>query len=206
MEAVAAVGVAAAAVQFFGVAAKALKTCSEIRQSAKGESKYNEHLESYVQELERIRASLNAPLSGTDPQTDAVADIRKECGKIAKELLLRLEKVQQHGQKGWRSSAKATWRTMTESKNIKELEQQYQACQRKFQEALSVEMRNAIADVLRKEDKMNDTLLSILLPEMHTRFDQVQNSLAQQAFLESLSFPDMFTRHRNIQPPSEKNL
>jgi hypothetical protein len=100
MEAVAAVGVAAAAVQFFEVAAKALKTCSEIRQSAKGESKSNEDLGKYVQELQQIQASLNAPLSGNDSQTKAVVDIREECTDIAKMLLLRLEKVQQHGRKG----------------------------------------------------------------------------------------------------------
>jgi hypothetical protein len=52
MEAVAAVGVAAAAMQFFEIAAKALKTYSEIRQSIKGESKFNEDLGKSVQELQ----------------------------------------------------------------------------------------------------------------------------------------------------------
>jgi hypothetical protein len=203
MEAVAAVGVAAAAVQFFEVAAKALKTCSEIRQSAKGESKSNEELGKYVQDLQQIQSSLKAPLPGSDPQTNLVAGIRQECGEIAKELLLRLGKVQQHGRKGWRTSMQATFRTMTESKNIKELERRYQACQRKFQEVLSIEMRHAVADVLRTQGKTNDNLLSIVLPEIHTRFDQVQDSLAHKALLDSLYFPDMFARHRNIAPPSE---
>jgi hypothetical protein len=203
MEAVAAVGVAAAAVQFFEVAAKALKTCFEIRQSGKGESKSNEDLGKYVQDLQQIQSSLKAPLSGSDPQTHLVADIRHECGEIAKELLLRLGKVQQHGRKGWRTSVQATFRTMNESKNIKELERRHRACQRKFQEVLSIEMRNAVADVLRNQGKTNDTLLGIILPEMQTRFDQVQDSLVHKAFLDSLYFPDMFARHRNIAPPSE---
>jgi hypothetical protein len=106
MEAVAAVGVAAAAVQVFEVAVKALKTCSEIRQSAKGESKSNEDLDKYFQDLQEIQTSLNAPLPGSDPQTNLVADIRREGGEIAKEPLLRLGKVQQHGRKGWRTSCK----------------------------------------------------------------------------------------------------
>jgi hypothetical protein len=84
MEAVAAVGVAAAAMQFFDIAAKALKTYSEIRQSIKGESKFNEDLGKSIHELQQIQSSLNVPLSGTDPQTDAVINIRKECNKIAK--------------------------------------------------------------------------------------------------------------------------
>jgi len=203
MEAVAAVGVAAAAVQFFEVAAKALKTCSEIRQSAKGESKHNEDLGKYVHELQQIQASLNAPLSGSDPQTKAVVDIRQECSDIAKELLLRLEKVQQRGHKGWRTSMQATFRTMHESKNIKEVERRYQACQRKLQEALSVEMRNAVVEVLQSQGKTNDTLRKIVLPEINTRFDQAQASLAHKAFLDSLFFPDMFARHRTIAPPSK---
>jgi hypothetical protein len=91
---------------------------------------------------------------------------------------------------------------MQGSKNIKELERRYQACQRKLQEALSVEMRNAIADILRNQGRANDTLLKIVLPEMHMRFDQVQDSLAHKAFLDSLFFPEMFARHRNIAPPS----
>ena len=70
MEAVAAVGVAAATVQPFEIAAKALTTWSGLRRSAKGESKSNEDLGEYVQELQQIQASLNAPLSGTDPITD----------------------------------------------------------------------------------------------------------------------------------------
>ncbi|GAB7335864.1 hypothetical protein MBLNU13_g08126t1 [Cladosporium sp. NU13] len=77
------------------------------------------------------------------------------------------------------------------------------SCQRKLQEALSVEMRNAVAEVLQSQGKTNDTLLKIVLPEMYTRFYQMQGSLAQKAFLDSLFFPDMFARHRNIAPPSE---
>lgn len=203
MEAVAAVGVAAAAVQFFEVAAKALKTCSEIRQSARGESKSNEDLGKYVQELQRIRSSLKAPLFGNDSQTNVVEDIRQECGEIAKEILLRLEKAQQHGRKGWRKSMQATFRAMADSKNMKDLERRYELSQRKFQEALSVDMRNAIASVLQEQGKTSDTLLNIVLPKMHTRFDQVQTSLGHQAFLGSLFFPDMFARHRNIERPSE---
>lgn len=203
MEAVAAVGVAAAAVQFFEVAAKALKTCSEIRQSARGESKSNEDLGKHFQELQQIRSSLKVPLSGAGPQTNFLEDIRQECGEIAMEILLRLEKAQQHGRKGWRKSMQATFRTMADSKNIKDLERRYELCQRKFQEALSIEMRNATASVLQEQGKTSDTLLNIVLPRMHTQFDQVQYSLAHQAFLDSLFFPDMFARHRNIEPPSE---
>jgi hypothetical protein len=99
MEAVAAVGVAAAAMQFFEIAAKALKTYSEIRQSIKGERKFNEDLGKSVHELQQIQSSLNLPLSGTDPQTSAVISIRKKCNEIAKELLSRLQSVQ-HGRKG----------------------------------------------------------------------------------------------------------
>ena len=202
MEAVAAVGVAAAAVQFFEIAAKALKACSEIRQSAKGETKSNEDLGKYVQDLQQIQSSLQTPLSGTDPQTSLVVGIRQECGEIAKELFLRLEKVQQHDRKGWRTSVQATLRTMAGSKSIKELERRHQACQLNFQEALSITMRNDIAALLQNQGKANDSLLKIVLPEMHTRFDQVQDSLAHKAFLDSLLFPDMFARHRNIAPPS----
>jgi hypothetical protein len=142
MEAVAAVGVAAAAMQFFEIAAKALKTHSEIRQSIKGESKFNEDLGKSVQELQQIQSSLNAPLSGNDPQTSAVISTRRGCNEIAKELLSRLQSVQP-GRKGWRRSVQATFRTIHEAKNIRALEQRYRDCQGKFQEALSVEMRNA---------------------------------------------------------------
>jgi hypothetical protein len=93
MEAVAAVGVAAAAMQFFEIAAKALKTYSEIRQSIKGESKFNEDLGKSVHELQQIQSSLNVPLSRTDRQTSAVISIRKECNEITKELLSRLQSV-----------------------------------------------------------------------------------------------------------------
>jgi hypothetical protein len=201
MEAVAAVGVAAAAMQFFEITAKALKTYSEIRQSIKGESKFNEDLGKSVHELQQIQSSLNAPLSGNDPQTSAVISIRNECNEIAKGLLSRLQSVQP-GRKGWRRSVQATFRTIHEVKNIRALEQRYRDCQSKFQEALSVEMRNAIAVVLQEQGKTNDALLNVVLPRVDARFDRVQSSLEYKTFLDSLFFPDMFARHRNIDPPS----
>lgn len=202
MEAVAAVGVAAAAVQFFEVAAKALQIYSEIRQSIKGESKANEELGKHVQELQKIQSSLNATLSGTDPQTRAVISIRQECSGMAKELLDRLQSVQ-NGRRGWRTSVQATFRTIHDARNIKALEQRYRDCQSKFQEALSVEMRNAIALVLQEQGRTNDTLLNIVLSGVNARFDQAQNLLEYKAFLDSLRFQDMFARHRNIDPPSK---
>ena len=68
---------------------------------------------------------------------------------------------------------------------------------------MSVEMRNAVAKFIQEQGKANDTLLNIALPEVHTRANKVQDTLAQQALLDSLFFPDMFVRHRNIDPPSK---
>lgn len=53
MKAVAAVGVAAATVQPFEIAAKVLETCFEMWRSAKGESKSNEDLGECVRELQQ---------------------------------------------------------------------------------------------------------------------------------------------------------
>jgi hypothetical protein len=63
-------------------------------------------------------------------------------------------------------------------------------------------MRNAIAMVLREQGKTNDALLNVVLPRVDARFDRVQLSLEHKTFLDSLSFPVMFARHRNIDPPS----
>jgi hypothetical protein len=82
------------------------------------------------------------------------------------------------------------------------LEQRYRDCQSKSQEALSVEMRNAIAVVFQEQGKTNDALLNVVLPRVDARFDRVQSSLENKSFLDSLFFPDMFARHRNIDPPS----
>jgi hypothetical protein len=67
----------------------------------------------------------------------------------------------------------ATFRTIHEAKNIRALEQRYRDCQSKFQEALSVEMRNAIAVVLQEQGKTHDALLNVVLPRVDARFDRV---------------------------------
>jgi hypothetical protein len=63
-------------------------------------------------------------------------------------------------------------------------------------------MRNAISVVLQEQGKTNDALLNVVLPRVDARFDRAQSSLEYKTFLDNLSFPDMFARHRNINPPS----
>ena len=86
MEAVAAVGVAAAALQFLDFGVKALVLCKQIRDSDKGTTEANQELEHHIDELKKIYNELqqNVTLRAADRQ---VAKTRQECVSVQGELL-----------------------------------------------------------------------------------------------------------------------
>jgi hypothetical protein len=230
MDPASAIGIAAAAVQFFDVGIKAIRLCRQIRSSAVGATQGNEELEATVRELCDIRKDLQAGDPGRK-----VVKTQEECLEISEKLLTLLESIKAP-RKAVGSHAleslSATWRAMRSKGKIEKLEAKVEAAQRQFKEALTVDMRNGIERIFQKQGKDTQILAKLceglqrLGPQlqqirqesasahtkthveidelgmnMTTRFEYAKMTALHREILESLEFSDMLAREQHIKPP-----
>jgi ATP-dependent exoDNAse (exonuclease V) beta subunit len=90
MEALAALSVAAATVQFVDFGLETLKLCRQIRQNEKGATEANAQIEQAITELQEIQKLFKPAVTyqGVAPQDiQIIAKARKECDEAANELL-----------------------------------------------------------------------------------------------------------------------
>jgi hypothetical protein len=231
MDPASAIGIAAAAVQFFDAGIKAICLCRQIRSSTVGATQGNEELEITVRKLCDIRKDLQAGDPGRE-----VVKTQKECLEISEKLLTLLESIKapqraagSHGL----GHVSATWRAMRAKGKIEKLEAKMEAAQRQFKEALTVDMRNGIEEILQKQGKDTQVLEKLcegvqrLGPElqqtrqesatahtkthveigelgmnMTTRFEYAQMTALHREILENLEFSDMLAREQHIKPPA----
>ncbi|KAM0720673.1 hypothetical protein Q7P37_004810 [Cladosporium fusiforme] len=154
MDPASAIGVAAAAVEFFAIGVKAIRLCKQIHDSAAGATQANEELEASIHKLNDIRDGLNPKIT-LDSKSD-IAKTQKECLEISKKLSTLLEGIkassQTTGSRGWKEMS-ATWRAMRAKGKIEKLETKLEAAEGHFKKALTVDMRNAIEVVLERQEK-----------------------------------------------------
>ena len=172
MEAVAALGVAAAAAQFFGSGVKALLLCKQIHDT--GSTEANQELEHHIDELKKIYSELQRdtiPLPAADRQ---IAKTRAECIEIG-DALLKLLTSLKAGSPSRVSNFRAGYRAMTCNSKVKKLQDRLADSQKRFQSAVGVETRNDVAILLERQGKSDDTIRDILVPEL--RQGRVESSL-----------------------------
>lgn len=103
MEAIAALSVAATAVQFVDFGGTVLGLCREIRKSAKGNTKANEEIEASIEGLKEIQ-KLFKPITVTQgvPQQDVdiIEKARQDFDNTANDLLKQLQDLKR-GRSRW---------------------------------------------------------------------------------------------------------
>jgi hypothetical protein len=172
MEAVAALGVAAAAFQFFDAAAKALVLCKQIRDSEKGTTDANHEREHHVDELKKICAELRPDLLATDRQ---IAKTRDECIKIGDELHKLLNSFKPSSRSRW-LCLRAAFRVLGSSKKIKDLQDRLAESQKLFHAAVSVETLNVVLGLQGDRTKSHETLRKEIVDELRKgRAESAQN-------------------------------
>lgn len=118
MEAVAAVGLAAAIAQFLGAAFKATKLCLEIRDNASSATDRNENLEALVKEIKKYRADLT-----TNPPTSvprSIKDLSSKCAQLTDDIIQLLEHIRGAGTNI--GTLRKVLRAMKANKRIEKLE------------------------------------------------------------------------------------
>lgn len=186
MEAVAAVGVAAAAVQFLDFGVKALVLCKQIRDSDKGTTEANQELEHHIDELKKIYNELqqNVPLPAANRQ---ITRTRQECVSVQGELLKLLNSVKASSKSKNFATVKATFLSMKGRREIEKLQNKLADSQKRFLAAVSVETLDGVARLLEEQGNSNDTLRNVVLPELRQgRAESSQNHLKTHEDLSQL--------------------
>lgn len=128
MEAVAAVGVAAAAVQFFAFSAEAIKLCLEVRDHADGATRRNDEISKAVAELRDLRSQLQKSFKPKSANDRKIQGLAIDCAIEANNLLDLLKSLQKLGKTGWTGDVRATLKAM---RNTKKIERQRDALEQK---------------------------------------------------------------------------
>jgi hypothetical protein len=164
-EAVAALGVAAAAVQFFDFSLKTLSLCKQIRDSEKGVTQVNQELESCMKKLKEIFEELNPNVNLTVANRP-ITKARQDCVAVIGDLEKLLHDVKLKSSDKNFPAVKAAFRVMKGKRRIEVLQNKLSEAQRRFLAAVSMETKNDVARLLEEQGKINDTMQNTILPEL----------------------------------------
>lgn len=170
------VGVAVATVQFFAIGIKAIRLGKQICASKTGSTEANEALEISLRAISDIRKDLRHSI--TRDANSNIAKTQQQCLEVAEKLLKVLESIKASSQTAKSKFLKdlsATWQVIRARSKIDKLGQELQVAQTHFKEKLTVETRNAIAQVL--ENQGNDiTVLQSLWDEIQQLSPELQQA------------------------------
>jgi hypothetical protein len=194
MEAVAAVGVAAATVQFLDFGIKALVLCKQIRD--KGSTEANQKLEHHAEELKKIynelQQGVNLPAANRQ-----ITRTRQECVSVGDELLKLLNDVKINSRSKNLAAIKATFLAMKGKREIEKIQNKLEDSQKRFLAAVSVEVLNSVARLLEEQGKSNDTIRDVLVPEIRKgRAESTKHHLKTQKDVSDLKSLSSTAHHK----------
>ncbi|KAM0691018.1 hypothetical protein Q7P36_009789 [Cladosporium allicinum] len=164
-EAVAAIGVAAAAVQFFDFSLKTWTLCKQIHDSEKSATEANQELETSIGKLKQITEGLH--LNVVLPAVNRpIATARQDCVAAIVDLEKLLEGVKPKSRKRPFATARSAYRAMRSKSKIEALRNKVSEAQGRFLAAASVDTRRDVARLLQEQGKISDKMLQALLPEL----------------------------------------
>jgi hypothetical protein len=165
MEAVAAVGIAAAAAQFLDFSVKTLTLCKEIRDSSSGSTKTNDKLTKSIKKLTAMQKDLQQ--YGSTPSSTYRQLIRavQDCSVVASELLKLLEDIREVAKKSL-GTMRSALKAIKERKSIEKLQARLADCQDKYHIALTTDMRDEVLRLLEKQGKDTDSMRDIILQRL----------------------------------------
>ncbi|KAK6836868.1 hypothetical protein PG987_007363 [Apiospora arundinis] len=158
MESVAALGVAAAAVQFFGVVVKATALCRQIRDNTDSATDYNKSLEASVRELRDVRGQLLTAAQPPQGQTPSSSRRRvnewiTKCQQDSDDLIKLLEEMRGAGRNT--NAARNLFRAIKDRRRIEKLEKSLQSKKEVLQEVLQ---HDTLRIAENQESRLQETL------------------------------------------------
>jgi hypothetical protein len=165
MEAVAAVGVAAAAVQFLDFSTKTLALCKQIRDSSTGSTEDNAELTKSTNKLTEMQKGLRAAGNTSSSIYRKLLQVVKDCSAVASDLLQLLEDFKQLARKRL-GAMRSAFKIIKDGRKVERLEKRLADCQAKFTLALTMDMREGVLDLLEKQGVLSDELRNTMMPKL----------------------------------------
>ncbi|KAI7218812.1 hypothetical protein KC333_g3373 [Hortaea werneckii] len=181
MEALAALGVAAASVQFLDFALQALALCRQIRDDAQGATITNKELEDYSRSIKSLSQELEAG-QADNASGRRIKAVGQACIAKTEEILILLEKVRKAGSNNRTATAKTLFRSLKERRTIEKLQNELKEKQALLDSAL-------IHDIQRRVD-----LSTLRQDENFTSFKQSVQDLVNR-----LSYQNAITQQNNAE-------
>ncbi|KAI7311436.1 hypothetical protein KC315_g12316 [Hortaea werneckii] len=182
MEAVAALGVAAASVQFLDFALQALALCRQIRDDAQGATATNKELESYSQSLNDLSKELRSG-QADNASGRRIKTVAQACIAKTEDLLVLLDKVRKAGSNSRTAAAKTLFRLLKERREIEKLQNELKEKQALLDSALIQDIQHRFDLGTIKQDK-DFTSLKQSIQDLVNRL-QDQNIIAQRNHAET---------------------
>ncbi|KAI7283702.1 hypothetical protein KC345_g2791 [Hortaea werneckii] len=182
MEAVAALGVAAASVQFLDFALQALALCRQIRDDAQGATATNKELESYSRSLEELSKELKSG-QADNACGRRIKAVAQACIAKTEELLKLLEKVRKAGSNSRTAAAKTLFRSLKERREIEKLQNERKEKQALLDSALIQDIQRRFDLGTVKQDE-NFTSLKQSVQDLVNKL-QNRDAVTQQNYAET---------------------
>ncbi|KAI5357818.1 hypothetical protein Slin14017_G118310 [Septoria linicola] len=141
MDAISALGVAAATVQFLDFSFQALHLCRQIRDDVTGATAANAQLDEYARDVPNAAEDLKKASSTKSPTARQIAKVAQQCVITADELLVVLERVRRAGQSSFLNDVKATFRVMKDRRTIEKLQNALKTHQVRLDSAVNHDVR-----------------------------------------------------------------
>jgi hypothetical protein len=161
MEAVVAVGVAAAAVQFLDYSVKTLALCREMRDSPSGSTKANEELTKSINKFTAMQKDLRKTSSTTSSTYRQLIRAVQDCSAVGTELLQLLEHIREQAKKSG-GVVRAAWQAMAKRKTIERLQDRLGDCQTRYHVALTTDMRDEVLRLLDDQGKSTKSIQELI--------------------------------------------
>jgi hypothetical protein len=178
MEAVAVVGVAAAALQFLDFGVRALVLCKQIRD--KGSTEANQKLEHHTEEVQKIYNELQQDIA-LPAANRQITRTRQECVSVGDELLSLLNNVKISSRSKNLAAVKATFHDMKGKREIEKIQNKLEDSQKRFLAAVGVETLKSVVRLMEEQGKSNEDVRNVLIPEARQgRAESSKNHLKTQ--------------------------
>jgi hypothetical protein len=186
MEAVAAVGVAAAAVQFLEFSTKTLALCKQIRDSTTDSTEDNAELTKSVNKLTAMQRDLRAAGNTSSSIYRKLLQAVKDCSAVASDLLQLLEDFRELARKRL-GAMRSAFKIIKDGRKIERLEKRLADCEAKFTIALTMDVREGVMDLLEKQGVLSDDVRNTIMPQLEQlRIQSTASHSATQSQIHSL--------------------
>jgi len=173
MEAVAAIGVAAAAMQFLDFSMKTLALCKQIRDSSTGSTEVNAELTKSTKELKGMQKELRQAGNTSSSIYRKLLQAVKERSLVADELLQLLRDFRELALKNF-GAVRSACKVLKDSRKIEKLQKRLTDCQAKFTTALTMDVREGVLKLLETQGVLNDNIQNAIMPKLEQL--QIQSS------------------------------